>query len=293
MFEGFQARRIKTSDAEIAVRTGGHGPALLLLHGYPQTHAMWHKVAPVLVDRFSVVIPDLRGYGDSVGPKPDPAHLNYSKRAMARDMVELMDALGQPRFRLAGHDRGARVAYRLALDFPERVKKLAILDIVPTLDAWERMGWESALATYHWPFLAVPAPVPEKMIGSDPIFYLHHLLQRWAGKKDCFDAEALAAYERSFAKPSVVEATCEDYRAGATCDREHDRADRESGRRIQCPTLVIWGADYLKDKIASPAEIWKAWAEDLREVPLECGHFIAEEEPEACAKAMLGFFAKE
>jgi haloacetate dehalogenase len=290
MFKGFQARRIKTSNAEIAVKTGGHGPALLLLHGYPQTHAIWHKVAPELADRFSLVIPDLRGYGDSIGPKPDPEHLNYSKRAMARDMIEIMDALGQPRFRLAGHDRGARVAYRLALDFPERVKKLAILDVVPTLDVWEQMGWESALGTYHWPFLAVPAPVPEKLIGSDPIFYLHHLLQRWAGKKDCFDPAAIASYEQSFSKPSVIEATCEDYRAGAGCDREHDLADRKAGRKVQCPLLVIWGTGYLKDKIASPAETWRKWANDVREVALECGHFIAEEEPQACAKAMREFF---
>jgi haloacetate dehalogenase len=289
MFEGFETRRIKTTGAEIALTTGGKGPPLLLLHGYPQTRAVWHKVAPRLAERFTLVMPDLRGYGDSAGPKPDARHLNYSKRAMAEDMVAVMAALGHERFLLAGHDRGARVAYRLALDHPGAALKLVILDVVPTLEVWEQMGWQQALGTYHWPFLAVPAPLPERLIGGDPLFYLHHLLQRWAGKKDCFDPAAIADYERSFEKPSVIEATCEDYRAGATCDVEHDRADREAGRKIGCPVLVIWGKGYLGDKIKSPAETWRRWAVDVREVALPCGHFVAEEEPEACAEAMRAF----
>ena len=290
MFQGFRTQNIKVGAAEIHLRTAGKGAPLLLLHGYPQTHVCWHKVAPALTEDFALVAPDLRGYGESKGPAPDPEHRNYSKRAMAEDMVAVMAALGHESFHVAGHDRGGRVAYRLALDHPKAVRRLAVLDIVPTLDVWEQMNWQSALSTYHWPFLAVPAPVPEKLIGSDPVFYLHHLLQRWAGRKDCFHADAIAAYERSFSKPSVIQASCEDYRAGASIDVELDRADRKKGRRIACPVLALWGKGYLKDKIDSPAAVWRHWAEDVREVALDCGHFIPEEEPAATAVALREFF---
>jgi len=291
MFHGFETRKIELRDAVIHLRMAGKGAPLLMLHGYPQTHVCWHAVAPALTEDFTVVLPDLRGYGESAGPEPDPEHRNYSKRAMAEDMVGVMAALGHESFHLAGHDRGARVAYRLALDHPEKVRRLAVLDIVPTLDVWEQMTWQSALATYHWPFLAVPAPVPEKLIGSDPVFYLHHLLQRWAEKKDCFHPDALAAYERSFRKPSVIAATCADYRAGASVDLADDRADREKGRRIACPVLSIWSRDYLKDKIDTPSSVWRHWAEDVSEVPLDCGHFLAEEAPAETAAALREFFS--
>jgi haloacetate dehalogenase len=292
MFEGFEEHRISTGEAEIFVRTGGAGPPLLLLHGYPQNHVTWHAVAPRLRDRFSLVIPDLRGYGESKGPPPDPQHLKYSKRAMADDIVEVMTALGHDRFMLAGHDRGGRVAYRLALDHPGRVSRLAVIDILPTLDVWERMGKDAALGTYHWLFLAQPAPLPERLIGHDPEFYLRHLLDRWAGRREALDPAAVAEYIRHFRKPSVIEATCEDYRAGATVDLDHDRADRDAGRQIRCPTLVLWGRRYLPAKAQSPLEVWRAWAEDVGDVALDCGHFVAEEQPEACAGALRDFFSK-
>lgn len=290
MFAGLSERRIPTAGAEIYLRTGGEGPPLLLLHGYPQTHAVWHAVAPTLAQRFTLVIPDLRGYGESKGPAPDAMHFNYSKRTMAQDMVEVMTALGHERFLLAGHDRGARVAYRLALDHPQRVERLAVIDIIPTLAAAERMNKDTAMSTYHWLFLAQPAPMPERLIGADPEFYLRHLLERWAGRLDALDPAAVAEYIRHFRHPSMIEATCEDYRAGMSIDLDHDRADRDAGRRIDCPTLVLWGRRYLAAKARSPLEVWRDWATDVREAALDCGHFLMEEQPEACAAALLDFF---
>lgn len=290
MFEGFDTRRVATEGAEIFARTAGDGEPVLLLHGFPQTHVMWHRVAPVLAERLFVVAPDLRGYGDSRGPAPDAAHQNYSKRAMAADMVALMASLGHERFMLAGHDRGGRVGYRMALDAPERVSRFAAVDIIPTLDAWQRMNWQGALGTYHWSFLAQPAPMPEHLIGGDPEFYLQHLLARWAGDREALDAAAVAEYARHYRRPEVIQATCEDYRAGATVDIEHDRADRDAGRRLACPVLVLWGRRYLSAKAASPADVWRGWADDVREVALDCGHFLAEEQPEATAAALGEFF---
>jgi haloacetate dehalogenase len=292
MFEGFSAHRMATRDADIFALTGGEGPPLLLLHGYPQNHVMWHRVAPRLAGSFSLVIPDLRGYGDSAGPAPDAQHLNYSKRTMAADMIELMTALGHSRFAIAGHDRGGRVAYRLALDRPERVVRVAALDILPTFEVWQRMNRDAAMRSYHWLFLAQPAPLPEHFIGLDPDFYLLHLLNRWAGSPDVLDPASVAEYARHFRKPSVIEATCEDYRAGASVDLEHDRADRESGRRLSCPLLVLWGRRYLAGQAASPLDVWRPWAGDVREVALECGHFLAEEQPEGCAAALQEFFGE-
>jgi haloacetate dehalogenase len=291
MFDGFRQARIPAGDADIFTLLGGEGPPLLLLHGFPQNHVMWHRVAPRLAALFSLVIPDLRGYGDSVGPAPDEIHQNYSKRVMATDMIAVMAGLGHERFFVAGHDRGGRVAYRLALDHPERVGRLAVLDIVPTFDVWERINTEAGLRSYHWLFLAQPAPLPERMIGHDPDFYLHHLLDRWAGGPDALDAAAVAEYARHFRKPAVIEAMCEDYRAGATVDREDDRTDRVNGRRLACPTLVLWASQYLAAKVGSPIDIWRPWAADVRDVALPCGHFLAEEQPDACAAALERFFA--
>jgi len=290
MFEGFDRRRIAIGDAELNLVTGGKGPPLLLLHGFPQTLAIWHRVAPALARRFSLVIPDLPGYGASRGPAPDPGNVNYSKRHTAETMVRLMSALGHEKFLLAGHDRGGRVGYRLALDHPERVIAFAPLDIVPTLFAWEGMDWKRALNEYHWLFLAQPAPLAEHMIGKDPDFYINHLLSRWAGKRDALAPEAVDEYLRAFRQPSVISATCADYRAGASLDAEHDKADRDAGKRICCPVMVIWGRGYLAKKSSSPLAAWKLWAEEASETVLECGHFVAEEEPEACAEALLRFF---
>jgi haloacetate dehalogenase len=290
MFEGFREHRISTGDANIFALTGGDGPPLLLLHGYPQTHVMWHLVAPRLRDRFSLVIPDLRGYGDSSGPPPDPDHVNYSKRAMARDAVRLMASLNHQRFFVAGHDRGARVAYRLALDHPERVSRLAVLDILPTFEVWERMVGRAAIKSYHWLLLSQPSPLPERLIGCDPEFFLRSLLRRWAGRTDAFDAAAVAEYLRCFRNPSVVEAACEDYRAGATVDLEYDTSDRNAGCRISCPTLLLWAKRYLA-AAPPPLEVWRRWAASVQEVTLDCGHFVAEEEPAATAAALMEFFS--
>jgi haloacetate dehalogenase len=292
VFEGFEERRVSVADAEILALTGGAGPPLLLLHGFPQNHVMWHRVAPRLARRFSLVIPDLRGYGDSRGPAPDPAHRHYSKRAMAADVAAVMAAIGHERFFVAGHDRGARVAYRLAFDQPGRVARLALLDILPTLEVWERFDARAALRSYHWLLLAQPPPLPERLLGGDPDFYLRHLLDRWAGQAGALDPAAVAEYARHFRKPSVVEAVCEDYRAGATVDRDDDCADRGAGRRLGCATLLLWGAQYLGGGTESPLDVWRPWAENVRGAALECGHFLAEEQPDACAGALEEFFSE-
>jgi haloacetate dehalogenase len=286
MFEGFSERRISTGEAEIFVRTGGDGPPLLLLHGFPQTHMAWHRVAPLLARQFTLVLPDLRGYGRSRGPAPDAGHRRYSKRAMAQDMAALMTALGHERFRLAGHDRGARVGYRLSLDQPARVERFAAIDIIPTLDVWEGITADRALSGYHWQFLAVPAPVPERLIGADPDFYYEHLLRRWAGERGALDPAAVADYLGQFHDPTAVAASCADYRAGASSDRADDAEDRARGRKLACPVLALWGRRYLK---SSPLAAWRKWAEDVREVALDCGHFVVEEKPEEAAAALLSF----
>ncbi len=223
MFDGFAERWVSTRGARIYALVGGSGPPLLLMHGYPQNHVAWHAVAPRLVDHFSLVLPDLRGA--STGPPPDPENANYSKRMMAEDMIEVMGALGHERFFLAGHDRGGRVPYRLALDHPDRVSRLAIVDILPTLDVWEQIDGQNASASYHWLLLAQPAPLPERLIGCDPEFFLQHLLDRWAGRRQALELSTVAEYSRHFRNPSVIAAACEDYRAGATIDLELDRKD--------------------------------------------------------------------
>lgn len=290
MLPNFTSQTIAIGESELYVRTGGSGPPLLLLHGYPQTGAMWHAIAPKLAERFSLVIPDLPGYGRSTGPACDPEFRAYSKRTTAQTMVALMQALGHERFHLAGHDRGARVAFRLCLDHAERVQKYAALDIIPTLDQWEGLNADKALGGYHWQFLAVPAPVPERLIGSDPDFYLEHLLRRWAGSYDALTEGALADYREAFRKAEVIHATCNDYRAGASIDRADDQASRDAGAKIRCPVHVIWGRGYLSNRAGSPAPIWQRWADEVGETGLDCGHFVAEELPEACAAAMLEFF---
>jgi haloacetate dehalogenase len=290
MFEGFQRHRVMVGDADLNVLIGGNGFPVLLLHGYPQTHAIWHKMAPLLATKFTLVMPDLPGYGASKGPLPDTANQRYAKRSTARLLAALMSHFGHKNFGVAGHDRGGRVGFRLALDHPERVLAFAPLDIVPTLYAWETMDWVRALDDYHWLFLAQPAPVPERMIGNDPDFYVNHLLDRWAGNRDALDANAVAEYVRQFHEPSVVAATCADYRAGASTDVEHDDTDRRAGKRLRCPVLVIWGRKYLSEQSASPLAAWRSWADDVSEVALECGHFVAEEQPIACADALFRFF---
>lgn len=290
MFEGFTERRIATGGAEIHAVVGGDGPPLALLHGYPQTHAMWHRVAPRMAEAFTVVAPDLRGYGRSSKPPGGEGSANYAKRAMARDIVEVMAALGHDRFHLAGHDRGGRVAYRLALDHPDRVRRLATLDIMPTLEQFERLDRRGALGSFHWFLLAQPSPLPERLIGGDPLAFLHDMLSRWSGS-DAFAPEALADYERSFGDPETVRATCDDYRAGATIDCDLDAADRAAGHRITCPMLALWG-DRRGDRREGMMEVWGRWATDLRGAAIACGHFLPEEAPDETAAALLEFFGE-
>ena len=290
MFEGFTQRRIATGGAEINLRIGGEGPPLLLLHGYPQTHAMWHAVAPGLVrSGFTVVCPDLPGYGESSKPPSTADHEPYSKRAMARDLVAAMAALGFDRFAVVGHDRGGRVAYRMAFDHPERVTRLVTLDIVPTLAQWKTMDFRGGMAGYHWFFLAQAAPLPEKLIGADPIFYLHNNLARWAAPGFVYHAEALAEYERAFANPDTVRASCEDYRAGSTIDIAIDEADYGT-RKIACPMLALWG-----EREGAPprhlVEVWKEWATDVRGMAIRGGHFLAEEAPGPTLAALTEFLS--
>jgi haloacetate dehalogenase len=289
MFEGFARKRIKTSGAEISIVQGGAGSPMLLLHGYPQNHVIWHKVAPRLAQDFTLVIPDLRGYGDSSKPPTDADHLPYSKRAMALDMVEVMSALGFNRFDIVGHDRGARVTYRLALDHPERVRRAAVLDVIPTIEQFERADRYAARAFYHWYFLAQPAPFPETLIGKDPDYFFEHVMQSLRGS-DNFSREAMEAYRKSFRDPGVIHASCEDYRAGIACDCKFDEADRAAGRKLAMPLLALWGARGRRG--ASLLDIWKLWATDVRGEGLDCGHFIPEEAPDALTQHLLSFFVE-
>jgi len=277
VFETFDLRRIRTTSAEINLRIGGQGPGLLLLHGYPQTHAIWHRVAPELAKTFTVVASDLRGYGDSAKPHGTPDHATYSKRAMAQDQVEVMRALGFEQFLVVGHDRGARVAHRMALDHARAVRKLAVLDIVPTRTMYSRVSRDFAKSYYHWFFLLRPEPIPETMIGADPKFYLEqHMGTRFAGLA-AFAPEAMAEYVRCFSDPATIHASCEDYRAAESIDLEHDEAD--IARKIECPLLALWGEKGTVHRCFKPLEDWRERAADVRGRPLPCGHYIPEEAP--------------
>ena len=290
MFDGFTRHRAATSGAGIAYRKGGCGPPLLLLHGYPQTHVMWHRVAPALAREFTVVCPDLRGYGDSGKPPSAPDHAPYAKRAMATDMVELMTGLGFDRFAVAGHDRGGRVTHRLCLDHAPRITRAAVLDIVPTATLFERTDMAFALGYYHWFFLAQPEPLPERLIGASAEFFLKTKLGQWSGDKTTghFASEALAEYVRCWT-PETVHASCEDYRAAATIDLEHDRADAE--RKIACPLLVLWGGRGLMDRLHDVLAAWRDKAAGPVEgSTLPCGHYLPEEAPGATLDALRGFF---
>ena len=289
MFAGFEAKDIPTRGTTIHTLVGGSGPPLLLLHGYPQTHAIWHKIAARLAERFTVVAPDLRGYGDSGKPASDPAHLVYSKRAMAQDQIEVMRRLGFERFFVAGHDRGARVGHRMALDHRERVQKLAVLDIVPTHKVFATVDKEVATGYYHWFFLIQGANLPETLIGHDPAYYLQAKLRQWAGDVGAFDPEALAEYVRCFSDPAAIHASCEDYRAAASIDLEHDEADMD--RPIGCPLLVLWGDKGLIDRHYDVLATWRERATEVRGRKLGCGHFLPEEKPEETLGELQAFFA--
>jgi haloacetate dehalogenase len=293
LFPGYQSHWIDTSAGKIFARSGGKGPPLLLLHGYAQTNVMWHRVAPALAEHFSLVIADLPGYGWSSVPDAEANHAPYDKRSMAKGMVELMEALGHVRFRLAGHDRGGRVAYRLALDHPGRLEKLATLDIVPTYAMWHGIDAKLAFRIWHWTFLALPAPFPEEMIGRDPVSCWDRKTAPGTKEKslDVFDPRALNHYRTFFSDPLRIHATCEDYRAGRTTDLQYDEADRKAGKKIGCPLLALWGAAGIPSEAeADPLATWREWANDVRGFAIDCGHYLPEENPDATAKALLEFF---
>jgi len=290
MFEGFESATIDAGATSIRVRYSGSGPPLLLLHGIPQTHLMWHRIAPALARDFTVVAADLRGYGDSGKPPTSPDHEPYSKRAMARDQVAVMSRLGFERFFLAGHDRGARCAYRLALDHSERVLKLAVLDIVPTGEAFRQGGLAFGLGFWLWFFLAQPHPLPERLVGGASDLLVDHLLDAWSATPDAFPAEVRAAYHRAFHDPATIHAVCEEYRAASTLDYAHDEADR-GRRRIACPVLALWGGRGGLTSFYDVLEVWRDWADDVRGRALDCGHFLPEEAPDETYAELRAFFA--
>jgi len=297
LFAGFETHRIDVDGVELFARSGGSGPPILCLHGYPQTHAIWHRMAPELARTHTVVLMDLRGYGQSATPPSDaqcdPAHKTYSKRQMAADGVGLMRALGHERFTVMGHDRGGRVAYRMALDHPDAIVRLIPVDIIPTLDNWERMRAGSAIKSYHWGFLAQPEPLPERLIGNDPIYYLEHTLSSWIKERSLavLDADALVHYRASISDPARIHAMCEDYRAGATYDWQADKETRDAGVQIKVPTHVLWAGSYLTVTKGNfdPLEIWRQWADNVTGTMIDSGHFIAEENPQAALAAILAF----
>jgi len=292
LFPGFAVHWIDTSIGKIFARGGGKGPPLLLLHGYPQTNVIWHRVAPMLAQHFSLVIADLPGYGWSAVPEADASHAPYDKRSMAKVMIEVMEKLGHARFNLAGHDRGGRVAYRLALDNPGRLIRLAVLDIVPTYDMWHGMNRKSAFKVWHWPFLAQAAPLPEMLLSKAPVEYLEWKMASLTKSKDLspFDPRALDHYRAFISDPLRIHATCEDYRAGWSTDLAHDEADRAAGKKITCPVLALWGAAGIPSETSGPLAAWKQWADGVRGITVDCGHYPCEENPQVTAKALLEFF---
>lgn len=290
LFPGFESRRFDAGGINIAARVGGSGTPLLLLHGHPQTHALWHRVAPQLALRHTVVAADLRGYGDSDKPAAQPDHANYSKRAMALDLLEVMRQLGFGSFNVLAHDRGARVAHRMAMDHPAAVRRLVLLDIAPTLAMYAQTGEAFARAYWHWFFLIQPAPLPERLIEADPAAYVREVMGRRDAGLAPFDPRALAEYERCLALPGAARGLCEDYRAAAGIDLEHDRADIAAGRRLTQPLRVYWGERGVVHRCFRPLEEWRKVADDVDGRPLPCGHYIAEEAPEALLEAIGGFF---
>ncbi len=294
LFPNFTRHDVDVGDGIIIPAVvGGEGPPLLLLHGHPQTHAIWHRVAPTLMTSFTVVATDLRGYGDASKPKGDANHGNYSKRAMAADQVGLMRHFGHEQFDVLAHDRGARVAHRLAMDHPGAVRRLALLDIAPTLSMYAQTTEAFARAYWHWFFLIQAAPLPERLIEADPAAYVRDVMGGRSAGLAPFDPRALAEYQRCLALPGAAHGLCEDYRAAAGIDLDHDRADREAGRLLDQPLLVLWGEQGVVHRCFKPLEEWRRVAKHVVGEALPCGHYVAEEAPDALLSKVLPFFAKE
>ncbi|GGH54147.1 hydrolase [Comamonas phosphati] len=292
LFPGFSTSRIAVAaDVALHVRTGGEGPPLLLVHGHPQTHAIWHKVAPQLARHFTLVLADLRGYGDSSKPQGDADHANYSKRTMAQDLLTLMQALGYHQFSVLAHDRGARVAHRLAVDHPQAVQRLVLLDVAPTLAMYEQTSQDFATAYWHWFFLIQAQPLPERLIEVDPAAYVRDVMGRRSAGLAPFDARALAEYMRCLALPGAAHGICEDYRASAGIDLQHEREDRAAGRRLPMPVLALWGEQGVVHRCFEPLKEWQRLADDVRGQPLPCGHYIAEEAPALLLEQVLPFLS--
>jgi haloacetate dehalogenase len=283
----FKQQVIQTTQAQINTLIGGRGKPLLLLHGYPQNYYMWQRICDRLAENFTVIMTDLRGYGDSSKPPGNSNHSNYAKRTMALDQVEVMSSLGYEQFYLVGHDRGARVAHRLTLDYPQKVQKLALLDIVPTYQLYQNSDRELATAYYHWFFLIQPHPFPETLINSNPEYFLRHCLTSWSKVKGAFSKNAIAEYLRCFCNPETVHSTCEDYRASASIDLVHDRADLE--RKITCPVLVLWGDRGIIGQKYDVIASWQERAINVTGRGINCGHFLAEEAPEETHRALQKF----
>ena len=286
--KNFTKTQVKTTGAEINLIHGGSGRPLLLLHGYPQTHVMWHKVAPLLANHFHVICPDLRGYGDSSKPPSTPDHSPYSKRAMAQDMVEVMDFLGYKKFFVAGHDRGARVTHRLALDHPTKIQKACVMDIAPTHYMFKTTNQAFATGYYHWFFLIQPNGLPERMIGCDPAYYLTEKLNRWGAPEAVFEDEAMTEYIRCFSHPETIHASCEDYRAAASIDLVHDEDDMD--KMIQSPLLVLWGAKGFVHRSYDVLKVWRERARLVEGRALDSGHFLPEEVPLEVYRELIQFY---
>jgi haloacetate dehalogenase len=287
----FRYERVQAEGVSINCARAGDGPPVLFLHGYPQTHLTWHQVAPALEDEYTVVLTDLRGYGDSDKPAPDPANERYSKRAMARDQLHVMRALGFERFHVVGHDRGARVAHRLALDAPEAIDAVAVLDIVPTRHVFANVDRSLATAYFHWFFLTQGNGIPERLIGNDPKFWLRAMTSAQLGEGETFDSAAMREYLRCFSTPDGVAATCADYRAGATIDLEHDEASAAAGQRLACPTLVLWGERGFVGRHYDVMAVWREYASNVLGHGLPSGHFVPEQAPRQTVDALRSFLS--